>query len=91
MKAETRGRPRKPGARLPGTRFSVSTRLSSDLWHRLDALARSSGRSISMEIEMRLAQSLRDDEVIARLDAVIGGIVRLGKKISDLNPEDPDV
>ena len=64
-----RGRPPLPPGQ--GKRASFTTRLSNDLKQKLEAEAHAVGRSLSEEIETRLANSLRDPNVM--FDAVAGG------------------
>jgi hypothetical protein len=64
MKQQPRGRTRRPDARKPGERSTLSMRITSDLWHRLDQAARASGRSLSAEAEFRLERSFQEQDLL---------------------------
>src|SRR5215469_18861107 len=66
-----RGRPRTP--RLPGTRTTLSLRVTTDLFDRLDAAAKQRGRALSNEAELRLETSFHDQEVVQRTMALAYG------------------
>lgn len=59
------GRIRKPEARKPGEHTSVSMRMTSDLWHRIDQVAKAAGHSFSHEVEQRLHASFVVDDSLA--------------------------
>jgi len=59
------GRIRKPEARKPGEHTSVSMRMTSGLWHRVDQAARAEGHSFSHEVEQRLHASFVVDDSLA--------------------------
>lgn len=54
------GRTRVP--RQPGVRATLSLRMTADLFERLDNVAKANGRPLSQEAEIRLEQSLRDEQ-----------------------------
>jgi TraY domain len=64
MKQQQRGRTRRPEARRPGERTTLNMRIASDLWHDLDSAARRTGRSLSQEAELRLAQSFQRERIL---------------------------
>jgi hypothetical protein len=73
MKQQQRGRSRRPEARRPGERSTLNMRIASELWHRLDQAARSTGRSLSMEAELRLEKSFDKAELLEEaLDLAYG-------------------
>lgn len=58
--------------RAPGDRVPLATRVTVEMKQRLDAAAAASGRSLSLEIELRLEQAFRDDDIVERLSAIVG-------------------
>jgi hypothetical protein len=65
------GRPRT--GRKPGQRSTLSLRVTTELYDRLDHAAKSKGDTLSREAEIRLEQSFRDeDRAPLFLDAVYG-------------------
>lgn len=59
------GRTRNPAVRKPGERATLSIRIPSDLWHRLDQAARITGHSLSAEVEVRLQRSFATDDAFS--------------------------
>jgi hypothetical protein len=65
MKQQRIGRIRRPEARKPGERATLSLRIGGDLWHRLDRAASAIGRSLSAEAEFRLQRSFSVEDALA--------------------------
>ena len=63
------GRPAKILTEL-GTIVPIGTRVSAEIRIALQRAAIESGRSLSQEIERRLANSFRDDEILRRLERI---------------------
>jgi TraY domain len=57
----------KQSAPAPGKRIMLGLRVAPDVKQRLDAAAMKNGRSQSQEAELRLKESLRDDDLIERI------------------------
>ncbi len=99
MKQQPSGRTRRPDARKPGERATLSMRITSDLWHRLDHDARASGRSLSAEAEFRLARSFQEQDLLdqvltlaygpqlAELVAMLGRAMKAAGSAAALNGE----
>lgn len=52
-------------------RIALGLRVTPEMKRRLDVLARTSGRSLSQEVEIRLEQSFRDDLLVERLFSAV--------------------
>ena len=63
-----RGRPRLPGER--GKRHTLSLRVTDERRHDLENAAAQSGRSISQELEMRIEQGVREEEILGGAEMV---------------------
>lgn len=61
----------------------MSFRVRPELKNLMDAAAAESGRSVTQEIEIRLEQSFRDDQLAARLEAVENLLGELMAKLPD--------
>ena len=89
MQAQKRraGRPTKPPK--SGDRVSLGLRVTADVKARLDAVAGANGRSQSQEAELRLEQSFKDEDLVARVQdriygrAVAGVLMLLGEVIRE--------
>src|SRR2546430_12975352 len=88
MKGAAMGRSRRPDARKPGEHTSVSMRMTSGLWHRLDQAAKAAGHSFSHEVEHRLHASFAtDDALVGPSEQVIKHLI--GAWGTGTDPNDP--